>query len=102
MTEMITAEQARQEIIKIRKDIVAHNKQKEMEKIKEFSNTKEYEFIMSEIKHSIECQCTYACIDIYTRGYKFDFDTIKEFFNGYGYIVTDCEPYDEIIIRWDF
>ena len=26
---------------------------------------------------------------------------IKEFFNGYGYIVTEHEPYDEIIIRWD-
>ena len=103
MTKMISAEQARQEILKIRKDIQAHNRQEEMEKVKNFPNTKEYEFIISEIKKQIKCQCTYACIDIYEnmKEYKFDFDTIKEFFNGYGYIVTEHEPYDEIIIRWD-
>ena len=42
MTKMITAEQARQEILKIRKDIQAHNRQEEMEKVKNFPNTKEY------------------------------------------------------------
>ena len=101
-TEMFSAEQAYDKVLKIKECDRVKVERKKKEKAWNFPNTKDYEFVMCEINEAIKNQ--EMDVTISKKFYNYDFETIKDFFSGYGYQVSIKEfngvfP-DEITISW--
>lgn len=102
-TEMFDAKQAYDKVIKIKECDRVETERKKKNKAWKFPNTKDYEFVMSEINTAIKNQR--MSVTISKKFYDYDFETIKDFFSGYGYQVSIKEfngvfP-DEITISWE-
>lgn len=102
-TEMFSAEQAYDKVLKIKECDRVETERKKKNKAWKFPNTKDYEFVMAEINTAIKNQR--MSVTISKKFYDYDFETIKDFFSGYGYQVSIKEfngvfP-DEITISWE-
>ena len=102
-TEMFDAKQAYDKVIKIKECDRVETERKKKDKAWKFPNTKDYEFVMAEINTAIKNQR--MSVTISKKFYDYDFETIKDFFSGYGYQVSIKEfngvfP-DEITISWE-
>lgn len=102
-TEMFDAKQAYDKVIKIKESDRVETERKKKNKAWKFPNTKDYEFVMAEINTAIKNQR--MSVTISKKFYDYDFETIKDFFSGYGYQVSIKEfngvfP-DEITISWE-
>lgn len=101
--EMFDAKQAYDKVIKIKECDRAKAERRKKDKVWNFPNTNEYERVMGEINAAIKNR--EMDVTISKKFYDYDFETIKDFFSGYGYQVSIKEfngvfP-DEITISWE-
>ena len=101
-TEMFSAEQAYDKVLKIKEYDRVKTERRKNDKVWNFPKTNDYERVMREINEAIKSQ--EMDVTISKKFYDYDFETIKDFFSGYGYQVSIKEfngvfP-DEITISW--
>lgn len=85
-TEMFSAEQAYEKVLKIKECDRVKAERRKKDKVWNFPNTKDYGRVMSEINTAIKSQK--MDVTISKEFYDYDFETIKDFFSGYGYRVS--------------
>lgn len=102
-TEMFSAEQAYDKVLKIKEYDRVKTERRKKDKVWDFPKTNDYERVMREINAAIKNQEMEVTIS--KKFYDYNFETIKDFFSGYGYRVSIKEfngvfP-DEITISWE-